>query len=79
MTQYVWQYKNSREGWSNYNKKASKFLESVYAGYKANRGDCDVRAVKSGSWEYQVDFLAMMQTNTQDPSHKIRKIRRHKI
>jgi hypothetical protein len=37
----------------------------VYQGYKANRGDTDVRAVKSGDWEYQVDFLAMKQTNTQ--------------
>jgi hypothetical protein len=77
-SRYVWQYKNSKEGWSNFDNEAIKFIESVYPGYLANQGDTDtsVRSVKSGDWEYQVDFMAMKQTNTQHEDHKIRDIRR---
>jgi len=51
----------------------------VYQKYLENRGDTDVRAVKSGQWEYMVDFMAMKQTNIQHENHTIRNIRRVKI
>jgi len=55
---------------------ASNEVERIYQGYLANRGDTDVRAVKSGQWEYMVDFLALKQTNLQHESHTVRDIRR---
>jgi len=71
-----WEYCNDQRGWSNYDTKASDVLEGVYQGYLANKGDTDVRAVKSGQWEYQVDFMAMKQTNIQHANHTVRDIRR---
>jgi WWE domain len=50
----------------------------VYLSYLENRGDTDVRAVKSGQWEYMVDFAAMKQTNLQHQAHTVRDIRRVK-
>ena len=35
-----------------------------------------MRAVKSGEWEYMVDFMAMKQTNLLHSNHTIRNIRR---
>jgi len=51
-------------------------VEEVYQNYLANRGDTDVRAVKSGTWEYQVDFLGMKQMNIVHDNHTVRNIRR---
>jgi len=56
--------------------EASETVEEVYQGYLANRGNSDVRAVKSGQWEYMVDFMALKQTNIQHENHTIRNIRR---
>jgi len=73
---WVWQYQHGT--WKNYDTEASDTVEEVYQGYLANKGDTDVRAVKSGQWEYQVDFMAMKQTNIQHDSHTVRNIRRVK-
>jgi len=73
---HIWQYKDNGNIWGNYAVAASDVLEDVYQKYLANRGDTDVRAVKSGQWEYQVDFMAMKQTNIQHPNHTVRDIRR---
>jgi len=73
---HIWQYHHG--AWKNYDTEASDTVEDVYQGYLANRGDTDVRAVKSGQWEYQVDFMAMKQTNIQHDSHTVRNIRRVK-
>eukprot|EP01117_Protostelium_nocturnum_P010933 TRINITY_DN3952_c0_g1_i1.p1 TRINITY_DN3952_c0_g1~~TRINITY_DN3952_c0_g1_i1.p1 ORF type:complete len:349 (-),score=152.29 TRINITY_DN3952_c0_g1_i1:210-1256(-) len=73
---HFWQYKEREGVWGNYMLEASDVLEGVYQGYLSNRGDTDVRAVKSGDWEYQVDFLAMKQTNLQHANHTVREIRR---
>lgn len=72
--EYGWQYYH--DGWRNYDPEASDVVESVYQGYLENRGDTDVRAVRSGSWEYMVDFLAFKQTNIQHENHTVRDIRR---
>jgi len=74
---YLWQYLDGV--WKNYDALASNTVEDVYLKYLENRGDTDVRAVKSGSWEYQVDFMAMKQTNIQHANHTTRNIRRVKI
>jgi len=71
---HLWQYHDG--SWKTYDPKASDVVEEVYQNYLSNRGDNDVRAVKSGQWEYMVDFLAMKQTNIQHANHTIRDIRR---
>lgn len=73
---HFWQFKADNGVWGNYDVVASDTIEEVYQKYLANRGDNDVRAVKSGQWEYQVDFMAMKQTNIQHPNHTVRDIRR---
>eukprot|EP01117_Protostelium_nocturnum_P019730 TRINITY_DN8622_c1_g1_i1.p1 TRINITY_DN8622_c1_g1~~TRINITY_DN8622_c1_g1_i1.p1 ORF type:complete len:269 (-),score=92.68 TRINITY_DN8622_c1_g1_i1:33-746(-) len=73
---HFWQFETRNYGWVNYEPSASDIVEEVYRGYLANRGGTDVRAVKSGDWEYQVDFMAMKQTNLQHNSHTTRSIRR---
>jgi len=72
---HFWQYDDSGT-WKNYETSASDTVEEVYQKYLGNRGDTDVRAVKSGQWEYQVDFAAMKQMNIQHPTHTVRSIRR---
>jgi len=72
---HFWQYEESKS-WKNYDVAASDTVEEVYQNYLSNKGDTDVRAVHSGSWEYQVDFMAMRQTNIQHQSHTSRNIRR---
>jgi len=71
---HVWQYKEGT--WKTYAAEASNVVEQVYQNYLSNRGDTDVRAVKSGQWEYMVDFMAMKQTNIQHENHTVRDIRR---
>jgi len=75
--EYLWQYDHN--GWKNYTVEASNVVEDVYTNYLSNRGDTDVRAVKSGQWEYLVDFMAMKQTNIQHEAHTTRNIRRIKV
>lgn len=71
---HFWQYQHN--GWKNYDGKASDVVEEVYQSYLVNRGGTDVRAVKSGEWEYLVDFQQMKQTNIQHAAHTVRDIRR---
>jgi len=73
---HFWQYQDSATQWKNYDEKASDTVEEVYLNYLSNRGDTDVRAVKSGQWEYMVDFMALKQTNIQHENHTVRNIRR---
>jgi len=73
---FLWQYFDGK--WKNYDVEASNTVEEVYQSYLTNRGGTDVRAVKSGQWEYQVDFMAMKQTNLQHENHTTRNIRRVK-
>jgi len=71
---FQWQY--SERGWKDYDIDASDLVEAAYQGYLSNPGMCDVRAVKSGQWQYQVDFVNMKQTNIQHEGHTTRNIRR---
>ena len=51
-------------------------MEEEWQKYIKNRMMCDVRAVKSGHFEYQVDFMQWSQQNITHQAHKVRKIRR---
>jgi len=73
---HIWQFKENNNLWGNYDLKASDQLEEVYLAYLENREGTDIRTVKSGQWEYEVDFKTLQQTNIQHPSRTVRSIRR---
>lgn len=58
---WVWQYYDN--GFYNYDTAASEVVEGVYQEYLTSPFTCDVRAVKSGQWEYEIDFRVMTQRN----------------
>lgn len=60
--QHIWQYEDGGR-FHDYDGKASDIVEQCYQEYVANPHMMDVRAVKSGDWEYQVDFINMKQTS----------------
>ena len=72
---HKWQYVADHGKWSDYTPAASKELERAYASWIVSP-HIDVRSVKSGDWEYMVDFNLSQQTNVKHPNHKIRKIQR---
>jgi len=74
---WVWQYYDN--GFHNYDPEASAIVEGVYQEYKTSPYTTDVRSVKSGQWNYLVDFREMTQQNVQHESHTKRKIRRVQI
>lgn len=63
-------------GWYDYDKPASDVVEEEWQKYIKNRAMCDVRAVKSGAYEYAVDFMSWTQTNITHHNHKVRRVRR---
>jgi len=76
---WAWQYKENDDKFRNYTPRASDVVEGVYQEYLSNPQQTDVRAVKSGDWEYMVDFRQMTQQNIQHASHTVRNIRRVQI
>jgi len=71
---HVWQYED--HGWHLYDGPASDIVEDAYQEYISNPGMMDVRAVHSGKWNYQVDFINNTQTNIDHTSHTQRNIKR---
>lgn len=71
----VWQYHHGT--WQNYDSEASAIVEEQYQDWLKNNQMFDVRSVKSGVWEYNVDFRNMQQQNIQHSSHTKRNIRRY--
>lgn len=69
----IWQYEHN--GWHDYDTTASDVVEAAFREWQANPYT-DVRAIKSGQWQYQVDFNAMQQTNIEHANHTRRSIRR---
>lgn len=81
----IWQYYDQNNvsvviqnasGWYDYDKPASDIVEEEWQKYIKNRAMCDVRAVKSGAYEYAVDFMSWTQTNITHHNHKVRRVRR---
>eukprot|EP01097_Dermamoeba_algensis_P001749 TRINITY_DN165_c0_g2_i1.p1 TRINITY_DN165_c0_g2~~TRINITY_DN165_c0_g2_i1.p1 ORF type:complete len:249 (-),score=64.67 TRINITY_DN165_c0_g2_i1:146-892(-) len=68
-----WQYED--RGWHDYAPDASKVVEETYQEWLKAKWT-DVRAVRSGTWSYQVDFNNMKQTNIEHTNHTTRRIRR---
>lgn len=68
-----WQYEH--DGWKNYEKAASDVVEAAYQEWMKNPFT-DVRAIKSGEWQYTVDFTNMRQQNIQHENHTTRNVRR---
>lgn len=83
--QAIWQYFDDNnfnavvkrsDGWYDYDWEASDVVEDEWQRYIVNRAMNDVRSVKSGQWEYMVDFVNWKQTNIIHQNHKVRSIRR---
>jgi len=72
---FKWQFWDDGNKWADYDLAASKVLERAYADWMKNP-HIDVRSVKSGYFNYMVDFNMMQQQNVSDPKHRIRKIQR---
>jgi len=80
----IWQYFDnnkvisnpSHDGWYNYDAEASDIVEDAWQKYVVHRGLNDVRSVKSGEWEYMVDFMNWKQMNIIHTAHTKRDIRR---
>lgn len=67
---YQWQYE-SRGGWDNYDVEANEKAESLH---KSNPED--IVNIRSGTWDYMVDFSTLKQVNLQHHNHRVRNIRR---
>jgi len=76
---WVWQFLENDGYYHNYDEEASNTVEEVYQMYLKSPGATDVRSVKSGQWNYMVDFREMTQQNIQHESHTKRKIRRIQV
>jgi len=74
-TVWHWQYYHN-PSWYNYEPEASKVVEEVYQEYLKNPYATDIRDVKSGEWNYLVDFGQMQQTNVGHAARTVRDIRR---
>jgi len=78
--QYYDNYKDtiniSPDGFYDYNPEASDIVETAWQKYITHRGLNDVRLVKSGEWEYMVDFMNWEQWNIIHSAHTKRNIRR---
>jgi len=80
----LWQYFDNNkstntpsvDGWYDYDPEASDIVEDAWQKYIVHRGMNDVRSVKSGEWEYMVDFLNWTQQNIIHSAHTKRNIRR---
>lgn len=83
-TKALWQYYDNNkatnkvrpDGWYDYESKANEVVEEEWQKYIKNRAMNDVRAVKSGEFQYFVDFINWQQTNIIHPNHTKRNIRR---
>lgn len=73
---YIWQYVDNSGKYADYDAPASDAVEEAYEEYQKNPHMMDVRAVRSGDWQYQVDFVQMKQTNIVHENHRVRTIRR---
>ena len=74
---WVWQYLDG--DYFNYDEPASDLVEAIYQNYLISPGDCDVHSVKSGCWNYEIDFRIMQQRNLGHEDHTSRQIRRIQI
>ena len=72
---HKWQFVDDKGHWSDYDGDASREVERAYSNWIMNP-HIDVRSVKSGTWEYMVDFNLMTQQNIKHAAHKLRQIRR---
>jgi hypothetical protein len=80
----IWQYYDnckdtnsiSPDDFYGYNPEASDIVEDAWQKYITHRGLNDVRSVKSGEWEYMVDFMNWEQRNIIHSAHTKRNIRR---
>jgi len=80
---HTWEYyvdkpvDGKRPGWYPYDAAAVVNMERFHAQFQSNT-EMGTRYVYSGTWNYEVDFTRMQQTNIDHPNHTTRQIRRVK-
>lgn len=78
---HIWQYyvddgvDGKMTDWYNYEEKASDVVEFAFKDWRRNPS-VNVRAIKSGTYTYSVNFNTMEQTNIEHRNHTKRVIRR---
>jgi len=73
--EYIWQYNHGK--WHDFDQEANKIVEGIYQAFLADP-HVDINAIKSGHYQYMIDFNAMKQTNIEHEAHTVRDIRRIK-
>jgi hypothetical protein len=70
----VWEFLDNN-GWKEYDHLQQVTLEGGYQAFLATSSKSLVQ-LKSDAWTYEVDLVAMEQTNTQHPGRRTRDVRR---
>jgi len=70
-----WQFLDNGNVWGDYDAEANDIVEACYDDWLLNPFT-PVRAVKSGTWMYTLNFASLEQTNVAHPAHTVRKVRR---
>ena len=83
---FTWQYYDNNklstsmqkkcDFWYDYDPNANNIVEEEWQKYIMNRTMTDIRTIKSGIFEYIVDFYNWRQINITHQNHTIRNIRR---
>jgi WWE domain len=73
---FVWEFLDNT-GWKEYGTVQASVLENTYQEYLKDPTIADQTAqLCTSEWTYEVDVVAMTQTNMQHPSRRVRDVRR---
>lgn len=72
-SRWIWQYYDN--GFNEYDIDVSNIIEDTYQSYIID-SKYDIKSIKSGKYEYEIDFKLMLQTNIQNGKFTKRRIRR---
>jgi len=73
---HYWVYGTLNYGWQKFYHEASDHIEAEYQKYIQDPYMFDVRSVKSGKYDFFVDFSRNIQMNVSHPQHRERPIMR---
>jgi len=75
-TGFKWQFVENDKTWRDYQPDASAVVEQHHDEWAAGTGEELTRKIKSGYFNYTVDFSKMQQENADHAAHTKRRIRR---
>jgi WWE domain len=70
----IWEYQDNN-GWREYGRLHQDIIESAYLAFLDDPNMNTVQ-IRTDLWTYELDLVAMVQTNVEHPSHNRRPIRR---